>query len=40
MVLIEGVGDEDAIEEMRSYQGLWLESDAKYQTNKLSVVFF
>lgn len=29
-VLIEGVSDEDAIEEMRSYEGPWLKADAKY----------
>ncbi len=29
-VLIEGVGDEEAIEEMRRYQGQWFEADAKY----------
>ena len=29
-VLIEGVSDEDAIEEMRRYQGLWFKADAEY----------
>jgi protein tyrosine phosphatase (PTP) superfamily phosphohydrolase (DUF442 family) len=29
-VLIEGVSDEEAIEEMRSYQGLWFKADEKY----------
>ena len=29
-VLIEGVSDEEAIEEMRRYQGLWFKADEKY----------
>jgi hypothetical protein len=29
-VLIEGVSDEEAIEEMRPYQGLWFKADEKY----------
>ena len=29
-VLVEGVSDEDAIEEMRPYEGLWFKIDAKY----------
>ena len=29
-VLIEGVSDEEAIEEMRRYRGQWFEADAKY----------
>jgi protein tyrosine phosphatase (PTP) superfamily phosphohydrolase (DUF442 family) len=29
-VLIEGVSDEEAIEEMRRYHGLWLAADVKY----------
>lgn len=29
-VLIEGVSDEGAIEEMRPYQGLWFKADEKY----------
>lgn len=29
-VLVEGVGDEEAIEEMKRYQGQWFEADAKY----------
>jgi protein tyrosine/serine phosphatase len=29
-ILIEGVNDEEAIEEMRRYQGLWFEVDEKY----------
>ena len=28
--LIEGVSDEEAIEEMRPYQGLWFKADEKY----------
>ena len=29
-VLIEGVSDEEAVEEMRLYRGLWFNADAKY----------
>ena len=29
-VLVEGVGDEEAIEEMRRYRGQWFKADAKY----------
>jgi hypothetical protein len=29
-VLFEGVGDEEAVEEMRRYQGQWFEADARY----------
>jgi protein tyrosine/serine phosphatase len=29
-VLIEGVSDEEAIEEMGLYRGLWFNADAKY----------
>ena len=29
-VLIEGVGDEEAIEEMRAYQGRWFKADERY----------
>jgi len=29
-VLVEGVSDEEAIEEMRRYRGIWFEADEEY----------